>query len=122
MNKRQLGRQVLGLAILSTPFLLGAAGWLAYGSAAATGKKQEPVATRSSPLAITRSDDYVWSVNPDNNSVSVFTVTDDQNTKVAEIPVGKEPWCVAITPDDEKAYVTNMASGTVSVVSTVRKR
>ena len=27
-----------------------------------------------------------------------------------------EPWCVAITPDDRKAYVTNMASGTVSVI------
>ena len=28
---------------------------------------------------------------------------------------------MAITPDDEKAYVTNMASGTVSVISTFRK-
>ena len=42
------------------------------------------------------------------------------NTKIAEIPVEKEPWCVAITPDDEKVYVTNMASGTVSVIDASR--
>src|SRR5207342_161977 len=71
---------------------------------------------------ITHDDEFVWSVNPDNDSVSVFRVASDANTKVAEITVGKEPWCVAITPDDEKAYVTNMASGTVSVISTFHKQ
>ena len=64
----------------------------------------------------------MWSVNPDNDSVSVFRVLNDANIKVAEITVGKEPWCVAITPDDEKAYVTNMASGTVSVISTFSRQ
>ena len=64
----------------------------------------------------------MWSVNPDNDSVSVFRVVNDENLKIAEIKVGKEPWCVAITPDDEKAYVTNMASGTVSVISTLSKQ
>ena len=121
MNLRQIVRQTLAGAILGIPFLLGAVIWPGGGSAAAQPKKQDPLATRSSPIAITHSDGYVWSVNPDNDSVSVFNVTDDQNTKVAEINVGKEPWCVAITPDDEKAYVTNMASGTVSVISTIRK-
>ena len=72
--------------------------------------------TNSSPIAITSDDRFVWSVNPDNNSVSVFNVANDQNQKVKEIGVGKEPWCVAITPDDAKAYVTNMVSGTVSVL------
>jgi YVTN family beta-propeller protein len=91
-----------------------------------------PAATRSSPIAITSDDNFVWSVNPDNNSVSVFKVAGDQNKKVAEIPVGKEPWCVAIKSvkeddknhqssrknDDDRAkvYVTNMVSGTVSVI------
>ena len=120
MNKRQLVRKTLAAAILGIPFLLGAAIW-AGGGLAAQGEPPEPVATRSSPIAITHSDDFVWSVNPDNDSVSVFQVADDENTKVAEITVGKEPWCVAITPDDAKAYVTNMASGTVSVISTVGK-
>ena len=47
--------------------------------------------TNSSPIAITSDDRFVWSVNPDNNSVSVFNVADDANQKVAEIPVGIEP-------------------------------
>lgn len=118
MNMRQLIRSALALAILGIPFLLGAAIW-AGGGLSAQGEPPEPVATRSTPIAITHDDGFVWSVNPDNNSVSVFQVADDENTKVAEIAVGTEPWCVAITPDDSKAYVTNMASGTVSVISTV---
>jgi YVTN family beta-propeller protein len=107
--------------MLACPFLLSAAEW-AGGSASAAAKKQKAQATRSSPIAITHDDDFVWSVNPDNDSVSVFRVLNDENIKVAEIPVGREPWCVAITPDDEKAYVTNMASGTVSVISTVSRQ
>ena len=120
MNMRQLVRKTLAAAILGIPFLLGAAIW-AGGGLAAHGDPPEPVATRSTPIAITHDDGFVWSVNPDNDSVSVFEVADDENTKVAEIAVGKEPWCVAITPDDSKAYVTNMASGTVSVISTVER-
>src|SRR3954467_8477040 len=88
------------------------------------------VESRSSPIAITNDDRFVWSVNPDNNSVSVFSVANDSNRKLAEIAVGKEPWCVAIEPEDEdgdhydrdrkherneagaaKVYVTNMVSG-----------
>jgi YVTN family beta-propeller protein len=121
MNKRRLLVRVLAAAMLACPFLLSAAEW-AGGSASAAAKKQKAQATRSSPIAITHDDDFVWSVNPDNDSVSVFRVLNDENIKVAEIPVGREPWCVAITPDDEKAYVTNMASGTVSVISTVSRQ
>jgi YVTN family beta-propeller protein len=99
-------------------------------------------ATRSSPIAITAHNKFVWSVNPDNNSVSVFLVAGDANKKLAEIPVGKEPWCVAIKQhrrerehefdadqkkkrnddDDVKVYVTNMVSGTVSVIDSRKKK
>jgi YVTN family beta-propeller protein len=73
--------------------------------------------THASPIAITVDNAEVWSVNPDNNSVSVFNVALDANVKVAEIPVGTEPWCVAITPNNAKVYVSNMVSGTVSVIN-----
>jgi YVTN family beta-propeller protein len=76
-----------------------------------------PTATHSSPIAITTDDKVVWSVNPDNNSVSIFNVAGDTNKKIGEVAVGREPWCVAITPDDHKVYVTNMASGTVTVIN-----
>jgi YVTN family beta-propeller protein len=105
------------------------------------GKDDQGAATRSSPIAITSDNKFVWSVNPDNDSVSVFRVAKDKNQKVDEIRVGKEPWCVAITPgkqqrsynrkgkddDDDndnavKVYVTNMVSGTVSVIDARKRR
>ena len=72
--------------------------------------------SRSSPIAITSDNNYVWSVNPDADSVSVMDVSGDKNQKVTEVPVGDEPRCVAITPDNKKAYVTNALSGNVSVI------
>ena len=95
--------------------------WIGSWLRAATAQ-QAASPTRSSPIAITSDDHFVWSVNPDNNSVSVFDVGGDPNQKIAEIPVGNEPWCVAITPDDAKVYVTNMVSGTVSVINTATRR
>lgn len=41
----------------------------------------------------------------------------DTATKLAEITVGQEPRYVALSPDDQEAYVTNSASGTVSVIA-----
>jgi YVTN family beta-propeller protein len=73
--------------------------------------------THASPIAITSDNAEVWSVNPDNNSVSVFNVAGDANVKVAEVAVGIEPWCVAITPNNAKVYVANMASGEVKVIN-----
>ena len=122
MSKRQLFVRILAAALLVWPFLLSGVEWSGSGSASAASKKHRAAATRSSPIAITHDDAFVWSVNPDNDSVSVFRVPNDENIKVAEIKVGKEPWCVAVTPDDEKAYVTNMASGTVSVISTFSRQ
>src|SRR5207247_11265858 len=92
------------------------------------------------PLADSRDNKCAWRVNHDNDTVSVSRVTKDDNRKVAEITVGNEPWCVAIAPgkhegresrrrkhhddDDEevKVYVTNMVSGTVSVIDAEKKR
>ena len=116
---RMRRRLLLALCVATTAF----AGSTRWGrSELVASVKHRPSRPASSPIAITHDDEFVWSVNPDNDSVSVFKVGDDANTKVAEIAVGKEPWCVAITPDDEKAYVTNMASGTVSVISTFSRR
>src|SRR5262249_51781241 len=90
---------------------VGAAG--AWWGVAATGAgrvlgeataQTSTAATNSSPIAITSDDKFVWSVNPDNNTVSVFNVASDANVKLAEVPVGVEPWCVALTPDNKKAY------------------
>ena len=96
--------------------------WMNVVPGVARAQSSVPSPTHSSPIAITSDDQFVWSVNPDNDSVSVFNVAGDANQKMAEIAVGKEPWCVAITPDNTKVYVTNMASGTVSVINTATQQ
>ncbi len=96
--------------------------WAGNAPGVATAQTVAPSAIHSSPIAITGDDQFVWSVNPDNNSVSVFNVAGDANETVAEIPVGTEPSCVAITPDNAKVYVTNMVSGTVSVINAATRQ
>ncbi len=81
--------------------------------------------TNSSPIALTSDDKYVWVVNPNveriepvkNDTVTVHEVGGDKNHKVVEIPVGDDPVCVALTPDNKKAYVTNHGSNTVTVIN-----
>lgn len=78
--------------------------------------------TKSSPIALTHNDRFLWVVNPDNNSVSLMEVGNDLNVKRKELTVGVEPQSIAITPDDSKVYVTNMVSGTVSVINTAQQK
>lgn len=82
--------------------------------------------TNSSPIALTSDDKFVWVVNPNveriepvvNDTVTVHEVVNDKNQKVAEIPVGDDPVCVTLTPNNKKAYVTNHGSNTVTVINT----
>jgi YVTN family beta-propeller protein len=94
--------------------------WLEKSSRGDAAHRLSP--TNSSPIAISHDDRFVWTVNPDNDSVSVLEVGGDVNTKIAEIQVGDEPRCVAITPNDRKVFVTNMASGTVSVIDALARQ
>jgi YVTN family beta-propeller protein len=123
MSRRKLAVRTVAAAIVGVAILTGINGRRVAGaSGAADDEPPFTSGTRSSPIAITSDDRYVWSVNPDNDSVSVFDVRNDANQKIAEIGVGREPWCVAITSDDRTAYVTNMESGTVSVIDARRLR
>jgi 6-phosphogluconolactonase (cycloisomerase 2 family) len=45
--------------------------------------------TNSSPIAITSDDGFLWVVNRDNNSVSLFKVAGDANLKIAETILGE---------------------------------
>lgn len=77
-----------------------------------------PFPISSSPIVLNNGDRFVWSVNPDNNTVSVIDVSSDAAQKVQEIPVGREPQSVALNADNSKAYVANAVDGTVSVIQT----
>src|SRR5580765_917108 len=70
--------------------------------------------TYSSPIAINPNDRLIWVVNPSDNSVSV--IRPDNNTRLAKIPVGDEPKSIALTPDNQYAYVANAAAGTVTSI------
>ena len=82
--------------------------------------------TRSTTIALTSDETRVVVVNREANSVSVIRVKNangkDVNNKIAEIPVGEEPRCVAVTPNDRFAFVTNGISASVSVVNLVQNR
>jgi YVTN family beta-propeller protein len=88
-----------------------------------------PTATtpsHSSTIALTSDDSRLVVLNREANSVSIIRVRNangkDVANKLAEIGVGLEPRCVALSPDDQFAYVTNGISGTVSVVNLQRRR
>src|SRR5712692_8753220 len=76
--------------------------------------------TKSGPLALSADDSLLAVANTDNNSVTLFVVSADANQKLAEIPVGKEPNGVAVSPDGSKVYVTNTIDGTVSILAVKR--
>jgi YVTN family beta-propeller protein len=74
-------------------------------------------ATRSSSLALAGNNTRLFNVNFEADSVTVFAVQDGGKSlvKLDEVGVGREPVCVATR--GLKAWVTNSASGTVSVIS-----
>ena len=72
--------------------------------------------TSSQPLALSADDSLLLVANPDNNTVTLFDAKNG-NARLSEIPVGKEPNGVALSPDGTKAYVANTVDGTVSVLN-----
>ena len=99
---------------------LGLSGALCATAAAQGGQpapKPKPppaVPTYSSPIAMSADGKLVWSVNPDDDSVSVIRT--DQNKVVKKIKVGNEPQGVALDPLDRYAYVVNAAGNSLTVI------
>ncbi|MDB4969801.1 MAG: hypothetical protein JWN44_5490 [Myxococcales bacterium] len=71
--------------------------------------------SRSSTIAITDDGFLVVMVNPDDDSISIFKT--DDNSRVAKLTTGKEPWSVVAAPDNRTVYVANRADATVVKVS-----
>ena len=71
----------------------------------------------SSPIALSSDDLFLWSVNPDFDSVTV--VRTDTQRVIATIAVGRDPRSVAVSPDGRYAYVANAADGTISVIKVI---
>ena len=73
--------------------------------------------TYSNPIAISSDNKLVWSVNPADNSVSVIRT--DTEALITNIKVGQEPQSVALSPNNEWAYVANAASSNVAVIKII---
>ncbi|MBA4369098.1 MAG: hypothetical protein C0403_15830 [Desulfobacterium sp.] len=78
------------------------------------------VAVGSSPndiaLASTEKGDYLYVTNSSGNTVSVIQTPD--NKVVGTIPVGIDPYRLAVSQDGSHVYVTNSWDNTVSVIQT----
>src|SRR5437879_866245 len=76
---------------ISNPRALSAAlfGLLLPGLPGNTAAQPYARPTYSSPVAISRNDKLIWSVNPGANTVSV--IRPDSNALITNIPVGTEP-------------------------------
>jgi DNA-binding beta-propeller fold protein YncE len=76
--------------------------------------------SRSSSIALTGDDTRAVVVNRQKASVSVIRVRDaagaDAAQLLAEVPVGKEPRFVALSPNSNRAYVTSAVDGTMSTI------
>jgi len=72
----------------------------------------------SSPLALTPDGRTLWVVNPDADSVTALDTTTLQ--AAAPVPVGREPWAVAVTPDGT-VLVLNRADGSLTVLQGGRR-
>ena len=70
--------------------------------------------THSSPIALSLNNRLLWSVNPADDSVSVFRT--DSNVRLAKITVGDEPQSIALNADNTLAFVANAAGGSVTVI------
>ena len=64
--------------------------------------------------ARTAANSRLWTVNQDNNSVSVFDAV--TRARLAEVTVGTAPRSLALAPSGN-VWVTNVESGTVSIIS-----
>jgi YVTN family beta-propeller protein len=123
-QRRRFGKM---LGIVVPVLMMGAL----FSSDAAKAKPSKATVKLSTPsqsttIALTSDDRRLIVVNREANSVTILSVRDrrgqDAYLKLAEIAVDREPRCVAISPDDREAYVTNGISGTVSVVDLRRFR
>src|SRR5215470_11127083 len=79
-------------------------------SALTASKPAEAAPSRSTTIALTSDETRVVIVNREANSLSVIRVKNaggnDVKNKLAEIVVGEEPRCVAVSPNDRFALVT----------------
>ena len=69
-----------------------------------------------SPTDVALTPDGNWAVTANNTSDSASLVDLAKSAVVKEVPVGKRPFCVAVSPDGKRAAITNWLSNTVTIL------
>jgi gliding motility-associated-like protein len=75
-----------------------------------------PVTATITATPVAASGGFAYIASAGSNSVYVINTTTNNIIKI--IPVGVQPYCLAVSPDGSKVYVANFQSQTVSVIST----
>jgi len=65
-------------------------------------------------MAASTSPAYLFVANSKSANVSILDI--ETSNVLAVTPVGSEPSCIVITPDDQYALVLNQASGDMAVI------
>lgn len=118
-NNKRLKKSsgLLSMIMLSTAGLLVGCGG---GDDAAPPSALSATATQSSSIALTSDDRRIVVVNREADSASIIAVRDangnDTQDMVAEVAVGAEPRYVAISPDDQYAFISNAEDSSISVI------
>lgn len=104
-----------------------AAGALALAGCGGNGSGQAAqrvpgTAQSSAPLARSRDDATLVAVNSASDTMSVFHNQGGHLTRLAEIPVGRDPRSVALHADGRIAYVACSADDRVDVVDVMRRK
>jgi YVTN family beta-propeller protein len=81
---------------------------------------QRTTPTSSNNITKNRDGSLLYIANIDVNTVSVLDTK--QNKVIAEIPVGREPRQLALSPDDRVLYVTCMFDNKVDIIDTADKK
>lgn len=73
------------------------------------------VSFHSTAIDLTPDGLEVWVVNPDHGSVSVIQAL-GVNTLLAEIPVGREPWCLDVHPTNGEVWVGSYRDDEITII------
>ncbi len=76
---------------------------------------QKPTNSSSIVFESRSGNDRLWSVNPDNNTVTAFDT--EMNAKLAEITVSSRPAALAIAPNG-RLWVTNKDASRITIINT----
>lgn len=93
---------------------------LNFGSTTITSTSTISLPANSAPsfVAVAPSDTLAYVTLPNYVPPSVGVVSTVGNDLVNTVPVGNNPYALAVTPDKSKLYVANLADGTVSAFNT----